>query len=45
MRPEPVYLCTPAARTKEMIRWADGRGSMMFVPEIVRSAWGLGESG
>jgi len=41
-RPEPLYLCTPAAKAKEMIRWADGRGSMVFIPEIVDSAWDLG---
>ncbi|HUG94104.1 MAG TPA: hypothetical protein VML55_24955 [Planctomycetaceae bacterium] len=42
MRPEPLYLCTPAAKDPAMIRWADGRGSMGFVPEIVTSTWGLG---
>jgi uncharacterized protein len=44
MRPEPMYLCTPAARSKEIIRWADGRGSMTFIPQIVQTAWGLGRA-
>lgn len=41
MRPDPQFLCTAAAKRPEMIRWADGRGQMEFVPEIVRS-WNLG---
>lgn len=41
MRPERQYLCTPAAKHPDMIRWADGRASMAFVPELVTTGWNL----
>jgi uncharacterized protein len=39
IHPNPERLCTPEARDPEMIRWANGRGSMRFVPELVRRDW------
>lgn len=39
--PRPDRLCTDAAKSKEMIRWADGRGSFRFVPELVAENWGI----
>jgi hypothetical protein len=37
----PKKLCTPAARTWDMIRWADGRAAFEVVPELVRADWGI----
>lgn len=39
--PQPSHLCTDVAKTKEMIRWADGRGSFGVVPEFVATQWGV----
>jgi uncharacterized protein len=39
--PHPRYLCTEAARKREMIRWADGRASLGFIPEFVEEEWGI----
>jgi uncharacterized protein len=39
--PHPSYLCTAAAKRPEMISWADGRASLDFVPDLVRSDWGI----
>ena len=39
--PEPSRLCTSAAKTREMILWADGRASFRVVPEFVTAEWGL----
>jgi len=41
MTPDPSRLCTEAARKPEMIRWADGRASLGFVPDFVKSEWGI----
>ena len=41
--PHRAYLCTDHARTEAMIRWADGRACLGFVPEIVGSEWKLAE--
>ena len=37
--PHPSKLCTEAARSKNMIQWADGRASFRVVPAIVKDAW------
>jgi uncharacterized protein len=37
--PHPSRLCTGAAREQEMIKWADGRASMGFIPTLVREEW------
>jgi uncharacterized protein len=39
--PEPSRLCTAAAKSREMILWADGRASFRVVPEFVKADWGL----
>ena len=41
MIPAPKKLCTPAARTWEMIQWADGRAAFEVVPDLVNEAWGI----
>ena len=37
--PEPRYLCTAAAKSQEMIRWADARACDDFVPVFARETW------
>ena len=39
--PAPKRLCTPAARTWNMIEWADERAACEVVPEIVEAEWGI----
>ncbi len=39
--PDPRRLCTAAAKTWEMIRWADGRAAFEVVPELVANEWGI----
>ena len=39
--PHPSRLCTDAAKTKEMIRWADGRAGFRVVPGLIATEWGL----
>jgi uncharacterized protein len=39
--PRASRLCTEFARRPEILRWADGRASMHFVPELVQAQWGL----
>jgi uncharacterized protein len=39
--PHRDYLCTAAAKDPKMIRWADGRAALRFVPEFVAEEWGL----
>jgi uncharacterized protein len=39
--PHPSYLGTEAARNREMIRWADGRATLGFIPEFVEQEWGI----
>ena len=41
MIPAPKLLCTPAARTWEMIQWADGRAAFEVVPDFVKAEWGI----
>ncbi len=44
MEPEPQFLCTDHAKSKSMRRWADGRGRMEFIPELIRPLWDLRRS-
>jgi uncharacterized protein len=39
--PHLSKLCTDAAKTPEMIKWADGRASFGVVPEFVMDQWGV----
>lgn len=39
--PHPSRLCTDAAKSREMILWADGRASFGVVPSLVREEWGV----
>jgi uncharacterized protein len=41
MTPDPRYLCTEAARKPETIRWADRRGTLGFIPDLVEFEWGV----
>lgn len=43
--PASKKLCTPAAKTWEMIRWADGRAAFEVVPELVKREWGINLQG
>ncbi|HUT11054.1 MAG TPA: hypothetical protein VMY42_11200 [Thermoguttaceae bacterium] len=43
--PAPKKLCTPTAKTWEMIRWADGRACFEVVPELVEKEWGIDTEG
>ena len=40
-RPRPQLLCTVAARSQDMIDWANRRASHREVPDLVRDEWGL----
>jgi uncharacterized protein len=37
--PNPKYLCTPAAKDPEMIRWANERACRWFVPQLAIDEW------
>ena len=39
MIPAPKKLCTPPAKTWEMIHWADGRAAFEVVPDFVAGEW------
>jgi uncharacterized protein len=39
MEPDPILLCTDAAKVKSIRRWADGRASMAFIPDLIRPLW------
>jgi uncharacterized protein len=41
MIPAPKLLCTPPAKTWEMIQWADGRAGFEVVPDFVKADWGI----
>jgi uncharacterized protein len=43
--PAPQKLCTPAAKTWEMIRWADGRACFEVIPDFVQGDWGIDTTG
>lgn len=38
---EPRKLCTAAAKTPKMLKWADGRAAFEVVPERVKADWGI----
>ena len=39
--PDPLYLCTEAARKEKTIQWADGRATLGVIPEIVQRDWNV----
>jgi uncharacterized protein len=39
--PAPAKLCTPVAKTPQLLKWADGRAAFEVVPDFVTVAWGL----
>lgn len=43
--PDPRKLCTPAAKSPEMLKWADGRACFEVVPDLVQAEWGIDTEG
>ncbi len=41
VKPHPSRLCTEAARTPEVLNWADGRACFRVVPDFVKAEWGI----
>lgn len=39
--PRAKYLCTPAARTSEIMDWANRRASAFEAPELIWNEWGI----
>jgi len=39
--PHPEKLCTDAAKTQEMIQWANGRAKFRVIPTFVLDDWGI----
>jgi uncharacterized protein len=39
--PAPAKLCTSAAQTWEIIKWADGRAAVEIIPALVNEEWGI----
>lgn len=39
--PDPRHLCTDAARNRDMMDWANERGTKRILPEFVESEWGI----
>lgn len=39
--PDPRKLCTAAAKSTTMRKWADGRARLKVVPDLVRAEWGI----
>jgi uncharacterized protein len=39
--PVPARLCTDAAKSKQMIQWADSRASFDLIPRLVSEDWGI----
>jgi len=39
--PHASRLCTEVAKRPETIKWADGRASFQFVPDIVADEWNI----
>jgi len=39
--PDPRRLCTAAAKSAKMRKWADGRACFEVVPDLVRDEWGI----
>jgi uncharacterized protein len=44
-QPHPRLLCTDAAKTSEVMQWANERASRRVVPELVRDSWRLSIDG
>ena len=45
MAPDPKKLCTPAAKRGEILKWADGRGSLGTIPDVISREWGIDTRG
>jgi len=43
--PHPSRLCSDVAKRPDVIKWADGRGSLGVVPKFVMEEWGIDLSG
>jgi uncharacterized protein len=43
--PEPKRLCTKAAKSPDILNWADERGAFLVVPEIITRDWGIDTEG
>jgi len=41
VKPDPAYLGTDAAKTPELIDWAEARGREMIVPDFISAQWGI----
>ena len=41
IKPDPIRLCTVAARQAPLLKWADGRARLGVVPGLVQEAWGI----
>jgi uncharacterized protein len=41
MAPTPRRLCTAAAKSAPMRKWADGRASFQVVPDLLKIEWGI----
>jgi uncharacterized protein len=39
--PDPSRLCTPAAKTKALLQWADGRACFRVIPQLIAEEWGV----
>jgi len=40
--PDPAFLCTAAAKSEQVIRWANERSQNLIVPEFVNNDWNIG---
>jgi uncharacterized protein len=43
-KPRKEFLCTEAARTSEIMEWANRRAARWAVPELIAAEWGLADS-
>jgi uncharacterized protein len=43
--PQPKRLCTAAAKSPDILKWADGRGAFLVIPEIITRDWGIDTEG
>lgn len=39
--PHPSRLCTEAAKTQDVLAWANGRACFRTVPSLVKDEWGI----
>lgn len=39
--PHPSRLCSAAAKSPEVLKWADGRACFRVVPDFVKREWGI----